>query len=122
MNLKVVMNVEKKWDDLTEEEREEYINQDYVYRNFIMADPDTFSTKCNLASMCENAFISETALTTPIFSISDILTPKQLEVIKYFYIDHMSKSKIARKLNISVPAVFYRIERARNRLKSIFYK
>lgn len=110
------------WEDLTEEEREDYVNQDYVYRNFIMADPDTFSCSFSLGSVCADTFIAEESLSNPIFSISDVLTDEQLEAVRYFYIDRLSKTEIANKIGISVPAVLYRIRRAKDRLKRICRK
>ena len=35
--------MEKVWDTMTEKEREDYVNQDYIPRSYILLDPDIFN-------------------------------------------------------------------------------
>jgi len=109
------------WDDLTPEERESYVNQDYVPRKYILVNVETFDKdKFNLASIYDDIHIEE-------FSVQEMLatlTTRQREVISTIYIDGNTQEAAASKLGISRRALRTHLDRARIRLmkSSHFFK
>jgi RNA polymerase sigma factor (sigma-70 family) len=101
------------WDELNNLEREEYVNQDYVPRKYILVDTDTFENNCVIASECSERHIDEHLVQ----DMLNYLTDKQKKVITLYYIEGWTHKRIADLFGISESAVRSRIQWARKRLR-----
>ena len=102
------------WDDLTPEEREQYVNQDYVSRKYILANVDTFSyERYNMASVYNELHIPEYCVREMLAT----LTPRQREVVSTVYLDGNTQDRAASILHMSRRALRTHLDRARHRLK-----
>jgi DNA-binding CsgD family transcriptional regulator len=109
------------WDDLTPEERESYVNQDYVPRKYILVNVETFDKdRYNIASIYDDIHIPEYCVQEMLAT----LTPRQREVISTIYLDGNTQEMAASILGISRRALRTHLDRARIRLRkcSHFFK
>jgi predicted DNA-binding protein (UPF0251 family) len=108
---------------MSDEEREKYVNQDYVGRSFSYTNPDRWpNEKSNVASLYEQISIPESALSTPCISIAGVLTPKQLEAVRLVFVEGLSYKKAGDILGIEPMSVSDRIAGARKKLRRAFNK
>jgi len=103
--------VKKIWDNMNEEEREEYVNQDYIPRSYILANPDTFSDEeykmeWGISKKCRFPY-----------KMLRCLTQKQKQIIILFFRKEMTQKEIAKKLKIKQATVSRRLSRAIKKLK-----
>ena len=102
------------WYEMTPEEREDYVNQDYVSRKYILVDVETFDRdRYNLASIYEDIHIPEYCVQEMLAT----LTPRQREVVSTIYLDGNTQERAASLLGISRRALRTHLERARTRLR-----
>ena len=102
-----------KWEEMTEQEREKFVNQDHVSRSYILIDPDKFSNEdVEEYEEVERGDVPEEWL--------ECLTEKQAEVIRLHYNEGMSQRKIAKKLGLGHTTVQGYIERSIRKLQEYF--
>lgn len=102
------------WSEMTPEEREAYVNQDYVGRKYILVDVETFDgDQYNVASIYDDIHIPEYCVQEMLAT----LTPRQREVISTIYLDGNTQEAAASLLRISRRALRTHLDRARVRLK-----
>lgn len=93
----------KKWDDLTEQEREEYVNQDQVkptWRETLACDigHDVFEALAERMGVADivssdTPWMDDTAL-------EEVLTPIEYACIKMFYCERMRRPEIAKCISV----------------------
>ena len=106
-----------RWDEMTPEEREAYVNQDYCTMKHISVDVDTFdSSKYNIASVYQDMCIDD----YNIEGIFEYLSKRQAEVLNLLFIEGMAQKSAAKRLGISRNSVKTHLARVRKKLRKIY--
>lgn len=110
-----------KWDNMTPEERESFVNQDYVPRKYFLLDPETLektfdSVKHNIASL----YIERSIPEYDVRELIATLTPRQREVVTLIYLDGYTQEAAASKIGITRRALRTHVICARKRLKACY--
>ena len=105
------------WDDMTPEEREAYVNQDYVKGKYMSLDPmildNIFDGEHNcLASCYAEMHIPE----YDVQQLLGLLATRQKEAVSLIYLDGLTQERAASKMGISRRALRTHIIKARKRL------
>jgi len=109
--------METKWQKLTPEEREKYVNQDYINQSYILIDVDTCnSEEYSLVSLYEDFNIPDIGLE----DFRDKLTKKQLEVVRLLFIDGRTTRQTGEQLSIAQTSVYDRLKGVRKKLRKIY--
>lgn len=98
---------------MTPENRELYVNQDYVSKKYVLLDPDIFSSENSFLETYSFLCIKEYGTD----GVLDYLTHKQREAIILYYIDGKTQNFIASELKISQQAVHNRIRGTEKKLR-----
>ena len=90
---------------MTPENRERYVNQDYVSRKYVLLDPDIFASETSFLELYSFLCIKEYGTD----NVLNRLTDKQREAIILYYIEGKTQNYIASELHISQQAVHNRV-------------
>ena len=109
----------KTWDEMTEQEREEYVNQDYCTIKHISVDVDSFdSQKYSMTPIYQDMCLDEYDLE----GVFSHLSERQAEVLKLLFLEGLAQKIAAKKLGISRNSVKTHLARARVKLRKVYPK
>ena len=107
----------KTWDEMTPDERESYVNQDYVKCRSLPIDPmildNIFDSEHNgIAGCYAEVHIPE----YDVQKLLGLLATRQREAVTCIYLDGLTQERAASKMGISRRALRTHIVKARKRL------
>lgn len=105
------------WYEMTEKEREEYVNQDHCTMRHICVDVDSFDgEKYNMASVYQDMCIED----NEVGDLLEKLSKRQAEVINLLFLEGMAQKVAAARLGISRNSVKTHLARARLKLRKAY--